>query len=149
MNSQIEELLQNLEKLSSETSPQWGTMTAQKMVEHLINTFKIANGKLSVPLFSEEKKLHVLKKILMSDRPMPRGFDSPANHMVPQNYEYRNIEEAKDVLRMEVDNYFRLFEDNPDVTFVNPTFGELNKDEWEQFHKKHLTHHLTQFGLIS
>jgi oxepin-CoA hydrolase/3-oxo-5,6-dehydrosuberyl-CoA semialdehyde dehydrogenase len=49
---------------------------------------------------------------------------------------------------VEVDNYYNYFNENPDAVLMNPTFGELNKDEWEQFHKKHLTHHLTQFGLI-
>lgn len=148
MNSAIEQLLLHLDKLTKDTNPQWGSMTAQKMIEHLVNTFKIASGKLSVPCFSEEKKLPVLKKILMSERPLPRGFNSPANKLVPQNYEYKNIEEAKTDLRNQINDYYKYFEENPDATLVNPTFGELNKEEWEQFHKKHLTHHLTQFGVI-
>ena len=148
MNDQIENLLQNLDKLNPDTQPQWGTMTAQKMIEHLVNTFKIANGKLKVECYSEEKKLPVLKKILMSERPMPKGFDSPANKLVTQNYEYENIDEAKRVLREEVNAFYKHFEENPEAVLMNPTFGELNKEEWVQFHKKHLTHHLTQFGLI-
>ena len=148
MSLQIESLLKNIDKINKDTQPQWGTMTAQKMVEHLANTFKIASGKMVVKCYSEESKLPVLKKILMSERPMPKGFDSPANRLVPQNYEYRDIEEAKNNLRCEVDNYYKVFEENPEAVFVNPTFGQLNKEEWEQFHKKHLTHHLTQFGLI-
>ncbi len=98
--------------------------------------------------FSDETKLPVLKKILMSDRPMPKGFDSPANKKVPQDYQFENIDTAIRVLAVEVDNYYNYFNENPDAVLMNPTFGELNKDEWEQFHKKHLTHHLTQFGLI-
>ena len=148
MYNEIENLLGKLEKLNKDTQPQWGTMTAQKMVEHLINSFKIANGKMEIECFSDEAKLPVLKKILMSDRPMPKGFDSPANQKVPQNYQFENLDSAKSELRKQVDDYYKVFEENPDSKFVNPTFGELNKNEWDQFHKKHLTHHLSQFGLL-
>ena len=148
MNSQINELLQNLERLNSDTEPQWGTMTAQKMVEHLINTFLIASGQLHIECFSEDSKLPILKKILMSDRPMPKGFDSPANKKVQQDYKYNNIDEAKKNLLNEVNAFYKYFDENPDAKLMNPTFGELNKEEWIQFHKKHLTHHFTQFGLL-
>jgi len=148
MYKQIEELLQNLSKLNKNTNPLWGTMTAQKMVEHLINTFLISSGQMKTECFSDDKKLPVLKKILMSDRPLPKGFDSPANKKVPQDYQFENIDEAKRMLIREVNNYYKYFDEKPDAVLMNPTFGELNKEEWEQFHKKHLTHHLTQFGLI-
>jgi len=36
---------------------------------------------------------------------------------------------------------------NPDALKLNPTFGELNKAEWEIFHEKHFTHHFKQFGI--
>lgn len=148
MNTKIDELLSSLDKLNSETTPQWGTMSAQKMVEHLVNTFRIASDQMTIQCFSEKKKLPVLKKILMSDRPMPKGFDSPANKVVPQTYQFENIDAAKKNLLKEVEAYYSYFEKNPDAVLINPTFGELNKEEWDQFHKKHLIHHLTQFDLI-
>jgi hypothetical protein len=115
MNTKIDELITNIEKLDDKTIPQWGTMTAQKMVEHLINTFRISSGKLEIECFTEERKLPILKRFLFSDKP--------------------------------VEDYYDYFEENPDSIFINPTFGPLNKEEWERFHIKHLTHHLTQFGL--
>jgi hypothetical protein len=39
-------------------------------------------------------------------------------------------------------------EEKKEALPINPTFGPLNKEEWLQFHKKHLTHHFTQLGLI-
>ena len=39
------------------------------------------------------------------------------------------------------------FEENPDATFINLTFGELDKTEWDVFHEKHFKHHFNQFGL--
>ena len=47
-----------------------------------------------------------------------------------------------------IDDYILFFENNPGAIPVNVTFGELNKEEWIVFHKKHFTHHLSQFGLM-
>lgn len=148
MNTKIDELISKIEKLDDKTIPQWGTMTAQKMVEHLINTFRISSGKLEIECFTEERKLPILKRFLLSDKPLPREFNSPANELVPQGYQFQTIEIAKSNLLKEVEDYYNYFEKNPDSILVNPTFGPLNKDEWERFHIKHLTHHLTQFGLL-
>lgn len=148
MNQDIDKLLQKIELLSDKTVPQWGTMTAQKMVEHLINTFRISSGKLEIECFTEERKLPILKRFLSSDKPLPREFNSPANGLVPQGYQYQTLEIAKSSLLKEVEDYYNYFEENPDSILVNPTFGPLNKEEWIRFHIKHLTHHFTQFGLL-
>ena len=148
MYKEINELLKLTSNIENETKPLWGTMTSQKMIEHLVNTFRVSSGKIYIQCFSQAEKLPILKKILMSDRPMPRGFDSPANKVLPQKYEFENLDTAIENLRKEVKDYYKYFEENPYAKTVNPTFGELEKSEWEQFHKKHLTHHFTQFGLI-
>lgn len=148
MNLKINELLKKIEELKKDTVPQWGTMTAQKMVEHLVNTFRVSSAKIIVQCYTEERKLPILKRFLISDKPLPREYKSPANELVPQDYQFQNIEIAKSNLLNEVEDYYNYFKQNPDAIIMNPTFGELNKEEWERFHIKHLTHHLTQFGLL-
>jgi oxepin-CoA hydrolase/3-oxo-5,6-dehydrosuberyl-CoA semialdehyde dehydrogenase len=51
-------------------------------------------------------------------------------------------------LKSEIDDYEIFFENYPGAKPVNVTFGELNKEEWDVFHQKHFTHHLSQFGLL-
>jgi len=148
MKSEIDELINKVGRLKENTTPNWGTMTAQKMVEHLVNTFRVSSAKIVVQCYTEERKLPVLKRFLMSDRSLPREFKSPANELVPQDYQFQNIEIAKSNLLNEVEDYYNYYKQNPDAIIMNPTFGELNKEEWERFHIKHLTHHLTQFSLL-
>ncbi|KUG27014.1 phenylacetic acid degradation protein paan, ring-opening aldehyde dehydrogenase [hydrocarbon metagenome] len=148
MNSEIDDLINKIDRLKENTIPVWGTMTSQKMVEHLVNTFRVSSGKLEIQCFTEERKLPTLKRFLMSDRPLPREFKSPANELIPQGYQFQTIDIAKSNLLNEVEDYYKYFEQNPDSIIMNPTFGELNKEEWKRFHIKHLTHHLTQFGLL-
>jgi len=141
------ELLEVLKHLSPDTQAIWGKMDAQHMVEHLIFTFRISNGKCEIPVFSPPDKLTILKRILMSARPLPRNFINPVigEDLLP--LEFNNLEEAKNKLHTEIISYYQFFEENPMAHVPNPTFGELNKEEWDIFHKKHIVHHFTQFGL--
>ena len=53
----ISEIIPKLDKLTSETKPLWGDMSAQRMVEHLTDTLKIASGKIKFPLEIPEDKI--------------------------------------------------------------------------------------------
>ena len=79
---------------------------------------------------------------------MPKLFVNPVigEDLLP--LEYSSLEEAIDKLTNEIDDYVSFFENNPNANLVNVTFGELNKKEWDVFHKKHFTHHLSQFGML-
>jgi oxepin-CoA hydrolase/3-oxo-5,6-dehydrosuberyl-CoA semialdehyde dehydrogenase len=117
------------------------------MVEHLILSVKMGNGKLKLDCINSPKKLPTLKNFLMSSRPMPRGFVNPAIGSNNLPLHFSSLDEAINKLKEDIEDYFHFFEENPDAKPINVTFGRLNKDEWDQFHKKHFTHHLEQFGL--
>ena len=140
--------LTNLENLKSGTQPQWGKMTAQHMVEHLITAVQMSNGQLHFDCFNPPEKLPALKRFLMSERPLPHNFVNPVIGPDILQLQYPDIEEAKKILKSEINDYHSFFELNAEAKPTNVTFGELNKDEWDQFHKKHFTHHLTQFNLL-
>ena len=142
------QFLTKINNLKPETKPQWGKMTAQHMVEHLITAVQMSNGKVHFNCFNPPEKLPTLRRFLMSDRPLPRNFVNPV--IGPDNLplRYPDFEETKKILESEINYYHKFFESNPGAKPTNVTFGELNKAEWDQFHKKHFTHHLTQFNLL-
>ena len=148
MQNSINYFLTKLNNLTVETKPLWGKMTAQHMVEHLILAVKMSNGKVKLECFNPPEKLPVLKKILLSSRPLPRNFINPVlgEDLIPLQFE--SLEETKKILSQEINDYYKYFEDNPDALLTNITFGNLNKNEWEIFHQKHFTHHFQQFGLL-
>ncbi len=148
MNILTNKYLMLLNKLDPQQKPLWGKMTPQHMVEHLILAVQMSNGKLKLECSNQPDKILTLKRFLMSSRPMPKGFVNPV--IGPDNLplNYSSLDEAKNKLEEEIEDYYRFFEENPDVRPVNVTFGELNKEEWDVFHKKHFTHHLSQFGLL-
>jgi len=140
--------LEEAEKLSPETKPLWGIMTPQHMVEHLLLTVKVSNNKIKVECFNPPEKIPTLKKFLLSERPLPKNFINPiiGEGLLP--IQFNNYEDAITGLKIEIEDFYKFFENNPEAVITNPTFGELNRTEWEIFHKKHFTHHLSQFGIV-
>jgi len=141
--------LSPLDELTESTEPLWGIMTPQHMVEHLILAVQLCNGKIdNVNCMTPPEKLPILKRFLLSTRPLPRNFTNTVVGSELKPLVNHDLDSAKKVLLIELENIENYFNNNPEAKPVNPTFGPLNKDEWILFHQKHFKHHLTQFGLI-
>ncbi|HEY7751397.1 MAG TPA: hypothetical protein VH917_03820 [Ignavibacteriaceae bacterium] len=149
MDSKLNHFLNLLGNLSPDTKSLWGKMTSQHMVEHLILSVQMGNGKLKVECFNPVEKQPSLKRFLMSERPLPKLFINPLIGPDLLPLKFKSLSEAIEILKKEIEDYEVYFERNPDAKPVNATFGELNKQEWDWFHQKHFTHHLSQFGLIA
>ena len=108
----------------------------------------MSNGKLKLECSNTPEENPSLKRFLMSSRPMPKLFVNPVVGKDLRPLKYSSLEAAVEKLKNEIDAYVLFFENNPGAKPVNVTFGELNKEEWDVFHKKHFTHHLSQFGLL-
>ncbi len=143
------EFTEQLENLSIESKPLWGIMTPQHMVEHLTQAVELSNGKLLITdCMNPPEKLSTLKRILMSSRPLPKGFVNTVIGPELKPLLNKNLDSEKKELINQLNNFVEFFNINPEAKPSNPTFGPLSKEEWIVFHKKHFTHHLTQFGLI-
>jgi|LauGreDrversion4_1035100.scaffolds.fasta_scaffold01475_2 oxepin-CoA hydrolase/3-oxo-5,6-dehydrosuberyl-CoA semialdehyde dehydrogenase len=138
-----------LSKLQSETPAQWGIMTAQHMLEHLMLPLAFSRGEFKVPLVTPIEKVEKVKRImLLSDAPLKRDFAAPFLGDGLQALKHANFEEAKLALMAEIELYINFWEQENEASFTHPIFGNLNKEEWYLFHRKHFTHHFTQFGLL-
>ena len=144
----LDNFLKKLEELKPDQKALWGKMTAQHMVEHLIFTMQLSSGKLKFQCISPPEKLPALKKFLLSSQPFPKLYINPLIGTELVQLKYADIKEAIEKLKEEVSDYNDYFKQNPDAKPVHMIFGELNKEEWDIVHRKHFTHHLTQFGLV-
>ena len=147
VNTELEVVLPFFDKLTATTPALWGTMTSQRMVEHLVDVIRIATGEYPQDLLIDVEKIPSMLRFLDSDKPMAKDIQVPfATKEIP----LRNEE-----LALAVDEYTEawisleeLFEFNPTFTSVHPYYGPLNFDQWKRLHAKHLTHHFQQFGLL-
>lgn len=145
----IKDTLQTrLDKLMPSTPAQFGIMTPQHMVEHLILTYKLSYGRIKIPEFEPtEKQLAQKQALIFSDLTFPRGIKAPGLPETLMELRYSNLEETKNELLKSVEAYYQTFDQQPNLKTMHPRFGKLSFEEWEKFHAKHVEHHLGQFGI--
>jgi len=137
-----------LKKLKGDETPEWGKMNAQQMIEHMTDSFRIADEKNRQTIHTPPEQLEAFKRFLMSDkefRPMTKNAlmaeDPPA--MINDTFE-----EAVTELEEEISFFVSYFEKQPGRITTNGIFGNLNYEEWINLLHKHAVHHLKQFRLI-
>ncbi|NWG29648.1 MAG: DUF1569 domain-containing protein [Ignavibacteriaceae bacterium] len=138
---------EKLNQLKADQKPLWGKMTPQHMVEHLYKAVQSSINEISLDVYTEERKIPVLKKLFLGDRALPKEFMNPAIGPELMHLEFEDLNNAITELKNVMQRYKQFFMDNPSVKTAHPVFGYLNKEEWDIFHKKHFTHHLSQFGI--
>lgn len=147
IDSNLEVVLTYMDELSADSSPLWGTMNAQQMIEHLTHTIEIAMGKHTYPVLVKEEDYEKMRAYIMSDKPLPKNFKVDfATDSLPLLHE--EIELAVDEYCVAWLDLEMFFAENPGLKTMHPNFGPLDFEHWKRLHEKHLTHHFMQFGLI-
>jgi hydroxymethylglutaryl-CoA reductase len=140
-------LLVKLESLDATSTPAWGGMSAQRMVEHLCDALYMSCGQGDFTLAVPEDRIEKMQQFLASDKPMAQNIQVP---FAPADAVLRNedMELALDEFATAFVQFSEQFEDNPTFTALHPYYGELDFEKWNQMHSKHFAHHFKQFGLI-
>jgi hypothetical protein len=146
-NTDLETLLSLFEKLTPETKAIWGTMSSQRMVEHLSDVLRIATQQVKIePVVTDPEKIAKMQAWLETDKEMAQNI--VVGH-AKKDTDLRNEE-----LELAVDEFvdellhFEEFFEKPNVTSSHPFYGDMNYNQWKLMNKKHFTHHFKQFGLI-
>jgi len=147
---EITMLQAKLQQITKDSPAEFGIMTPQHMVEHLILTFKLSQGKIPLPDKDPSPKALAAKQaILYGNVDIPRGIRAPGLEE-GQLLELRHssLEESKSKLFEAIGQFHSYFELNKDLKHQHPVFGKLDYQEWWLFHQKHFKHHFGQFGVV-
>lgn len=136
-----------IQRLDPSTSPRWGKMNAQQMVEHISGFFRISTDRLRFPLVTPEELLPKYRAFLLSEKEFRENTKAPVLPEEPLPLRHATMQEALQDLERQVNYFFQFFKDDPDKKTLHPAFGELNFAEWVQLHHKHVRHHLKQFAI--
>ena len=147
VNCDLESFLAVLSKLEESSSPEWGNMSAQRMVEHLTDGINMSMGIGDFQLEITEDRVLKMFQFLDSDKPMAQNIqvsfakpDTPLRNA--------NLDEAIDEFTLAWVDFEELYENQPDFSALHPYYGNLNFEHWKRLHSKHFTHHFNQFGLV-
>ena len=140
IETDLESVLTHLNRLTPEAKPEWGKMSAQRMVEHLTDTLRIATGENPQVLLIPEEKVDRMVAFLYTDKPMAKNMEVPfAKADTPLRHEE---------LELAIDEFVEVYLEFQELFAENAFYGPLNYEQWDLLHKKHLTHHFTQFGIL-
>jgi hypothetical protein len=142
------EKINRLYKLKADQKPCLGKMTPQHMVEHLYKTVQASISEIKLNIYTEERRIPVLKKLFLGSRLLPKEFINPAIGPDLLPLEYPDLNTAILELLKAFSRYDDFFIKNPGTKTIHPIFGYLTKEEWDIFHEKHFRHHMSQFGLL-
>lgn len=144
----IDQLEVKLHKLQANLTPEFGIMSPQHMIEHLILTLKLSYGRIKIPEFEpSEKHLSYKEKLLYQLDEFPIGIRAPGLSAETLPLRFKSLDEAKIELVTSQERYTTFFKESPDKKTMHPKFGPMSKAEWDVFHKKHFVHHFKQFNI--
>ncbi|OSZ81104.1 hypothetical protein CAP36_07660 [Chitinophagaceae bacterium IBVUCB2] len=143
-------LISYLQRLDPATSPRWGKMSVQQMVEHYGgDAVRNANGRLKMDkIITPPENLERMREFMMSDKPFKENTKNPLMGEDPLPLRYKTVQAAIGALQQELIYFFEAFEKNPQLIIRNPFFGDLNFEQNVQLLYKHALHHLRQFGVV-
>jgi len=137
-----------LKQIRSDTTPQWGKMTLQQMVEHFSESVRIASGKTAhIDFVFPPDQLQKNREFVLSEKPFRENTPNPLMPEVPAPVVNVSTEEAMSELDKEIKFFFTVFEKNNLQVTRNPFFGDLNFEQNVHLLHKHALHHLRQFGV--
>lgn len=134
-----------LESLSENDKAAWGKMNVSEMLAHLNDAVRIALGMKSCEVKANWYTRYIMFPMAVYVLPSwPKGADT-----APEMQTGKLGSKPKDFYT-ELGTLLKLLETLEEregsKLHAHPLFGKLNKSEWIALLKKHIDHHLKQFG---
>ena len=136
-----------LSSLKIDTTPVFGKMNSQQMIEHLSTVTQIANENTKVDIYVSDEKAARRKPFLTTDNELQVGFKPSFLAENPIPLKFDTINDAINDLIFQVQHFEKVFTEDTNKKVVHPFFGELDYEYWKKFQVKHFTHHFKQFNL--
>jgi len=140
------ELIDRINKLTTDYIPQWGKMNVAQMLAHCNVTYELVykEGKYRKPKGVMKFMLKILvKPSVVGEKPYKKNSRTAPDFLITNEREFiREKQRLTDhIIKTQKlgEEHFHQKESH--------SFGVLTKEEWNMMFYKHLDHHLTQFGV--
>lgn len=141
----VEEVISRIEKLTPETTAQWGKMTVDQMLAHCNVTYELVyeNNHAKPGAFKKFLLKLFVKETVVGNKPLKKNLPTAPEFKMKERKDFA-FEKSRLI------NYLRKTEELGEKYFdrkESHSFGVLSIAEWNNMFYKHLDHHLTQFGV--
>lgn len=135
-------LLARLDRVNESSKPLWGKFTADRMLCHLAEAMKMANGELPVAPKKLPLRFFPLKQLAIYAMPFPKGLPTaPELLAAPAT----SVDDARADICGAIERFARR--DANGALPPHPAFGALTSRAWGVLTYRHCDHHLRQFGV--
>ena len=140
----VTEVLNRINKLTAETTPNWGGMTVGQMLAHCNVSYEMVytDTHKKPNAFVKFMLKTLVKSKVVDGKPYPKNGRTAPQFLMTET---KSFESEKTRLVEFITKTKSLGEahfDNKD----SHSFGKLTKQQWSNMFYYHLDHHLTQFG---
>lgn len=139
-------VVERINKLTPQTTPQWGKMTVAQMMAHCSVSYELVYEAEKHPAPNGFMKFILkllVKGSVVSEKPYKRNGQTALAFLIKDERDFE-VEKAKLI------GYITKTQELGEAAFDNRmshSFGPLSITEWNNLFYKHLDHHLTQFGV--
>ena len=138
-----EELLGRLDRLTADTPARWGKFTCPDMVAHLNESIRMALGDITPASKNLPIRFFPLKQLIIYVLPFPKGAPTAPDLLVRSG---RAV--WADEVKLFRELLARLVAQPLDRSWpAHPAFGSMDRRSWGVLGYRHMSHHLTQFGV--
>ena len=145
--SDVQELLQRIERVRPHSPRRWGRMSAPQMICHLTDSFRMATGDRAVTGAPTLRDRTIIKWIALH---LPIAWPESRIRTVPEVDQEVGGTPPSDFARdvAELEARLREFGARRDAQYPpHPIFGPLSESQWMRWGYLHVDHHLRQFGV--
>ena len=137
-----------LENLTAETEGNFGLMTAQHMVEHIVSVLKNTTVKHEGERESPANPRQLgFQKFIKGDCVLKYRPSEKTKADLPK-LKYESLAAAVAEVSTAIQGFYDFWAANKDYVPYASFMGELPFEDIEKFHYMHFRYHLWQFGLI-
>ena len=133
-------------KLTAETKPNWGTLTAARMLAHLRTIIEMSLEERAFEDRSSWFTRNVMRVVAFHVLPSwPKGGVKAPGEFTPETQATFDDERAQCLAAFE--RFTRAAAAQPARKTSHALFGPLTLDYWTFMHARHFEHHFQQFGI--
>ena len=140
-----DELIARVNALRPNAKPEWGRMSVEQMLSHLVQSGELPFV-ASVPDKSSWAARTLLKPLVLYVLPIPKDVKTSAE--IDQQQDGRKplgFEADRAIVIESITKLGTLPENEP--CFAHPMFGRMSAKQWAVIAHKHIDHHLRQFNV--
>jgi len=139
-----DEIISRLNKLSLQSSAQWGKMDVAQMLAHCKEAFKVPLSEKRLPrMFMGRLIGWMIKSKLYDESPWKQNLPTAPNFIIKDQ---RNFDTEKKELTDLVNKFYKAGPSGISK-YPHPFFGKFTTEQWGKSMYKHIDHHLRQFAV--